>query len=585
MVRTAWRATLPAITAALAMTGCLEAPPPGPVIAPEIEFFGKADTLIYIGDTARFEVTHAPRSAEVTGYAWTFSRNEGRGPVRWDSVETVEPFLERVFRPEQAGYHDIQVKLLGVEQAWLDYFGFRVRVDLGRPKLSLETARELPFGPGNRIQVKASDPDGRIVRYHWSTVYGTFTDSSDIPEWALPDSLIEGQSIYCRVRDEDGQVSDTLSQFIRFRSKGTYGWVRDGLTGISALAGGGFLVAGTTQSFDSRHGDAWLARIDADGMLLAQATVKRSHAFGAVGTGRFNALAGGSGTYLAVGAYRDSTHDDGLFALVNAEGKVLAQGFAEGKGNQEFVAAAALESGSWLAVGRSSTSLPAPDTTSGLLGFISPAGSLQSTSLLTRGRSLQFYCATATDDGNALVGGTGFLDSRTSSGFLYKISPTGDSLWLRPADPGGFTWVHPRALIACRAGGFALLAIGNDGAFVQRLDGEGRTQWTRILYTLQGEPARAGSLAETPDGDFLAGLDLPYKAQPYSGVQLTRLDALGAVKWTRRLGRYEDDIQAVAAVPGGGFAAAGTLSRSDDMGVTTPLSWILRLADDGKVMW
>lgn len=567
-------------SAALALAGCLEDPPP-PKPLPELEVFGTGDTMVYIGDTARFSVRTVPSNVAVTGYAWTFSREEGRyDPVQYDSAETTGPFLTRVFRAEEAGRHSIGVELLGVTGSWWHIqppgFSFPVRVDPGRPGLTLDSESELPFGPGNRLRAKAQDPNGRVEKYHWSTTYGTFTDSTDIPEWTLSDSLLGYQDIYCRARDEDGQFSDTVRKSVRFTPRGLYGSVRDHFAGVNALPGGGFLAAGQTQSFDTRRGDAWLARLDAEGRLIAHATVKRSHVFGTDGTGWFNALAPGEpGSHLAVGAYRDSTHNEGFFAVADAQGKVLTQGFEEGAGQQEYQAAAWLQSGLWVAVGNSVTRVGQQDTSSGLLSFIRPDGTHASRKV-SRGRSLSFHCVAPTADGNVLAGATGAVNFTAQGGFLYKATPAGDTLWSRPVDPGGFPLLIPHALIACKAGGFAMLGFAYDGALIHRLDAEGKVQWTRVISKVPGEWPRAGSLVEIPDGDILAAVDLPYKANPNSGLLFTRLDAQGTIKWSRRLGRADDGVEAVAAVQGAGIAAVGSLSNS---------AWLLRLGEDGKVLW
>lgn len=572
---------------ALSLAGCLDEDPPAYRFTKPVDVFGTGDTLVYIGDTARFSVRTAPKDVGAGGFAWILHRGYEEKP--YDSVETAGPVLERVFTAAEAGRHAIRVRALGMDEYQYDWtpFGFFVRVDLGRPAVALDTVKEFPFGSGNRYRVRATDPDGRVVKYHWSTVYNTFTDSTDGPVWALPDTLLDGESIYCRVRDDKGQYSDTARISIRVLPRGIYGTVRDDFRGILPMADGGFLAAGHTQSFDTRLGEPWVARLDSSGALTARTTVKASASFGVYGTGRFNGItAGASDFHLAFGVYsdsRDTTRNDILVAAFDGNGRLRTQGIQLAPGDQELAACARLANGDWMAVGSSLPNRVTRDTTFGLVALVGSHGTLDSTRVLKRGASLTFKCIAPTADGNALVGAVGTVNFSTQAGYLYKLTPAGDSLWAKPIELGGFAFITPHALIACKAGGFALLAFGSNGALVHRLDEEGKVRWTRMVPSAKEEWPRAGSLAEDPMGGLLVGLDLPFKANP-PGIQLTRLDDGGEILWSRRLGRYEDDLYTLAAVPSGGFIAAGSLMQRIEFG-TAASAWVFRFDMQGRMLW
>lgn len=562
--------------AALSLCGCMatdpkparQAPP-----LPEVEIFGTGDTLVYIGDSARFSLSLAPDIADVEFYRWRIS-SDGVS----DTVDTQEPALARAWGKDQAGSYLILVGIKTRSRYLIEPFAFSIRVDSGVPELKPDTMEEFPFGAGNRFKVKARDPNGTLAKFYWSTKADTFTDSTDGPEWILPDTLLGYASIYCEARDDSGLRSKTLLQGIRVNPK-TYGTLRDDFRGLAALPDGSLLAAGHTESFDTRKGEPSIAKIDAKGGMIARTTVKRSQDFGKYGLGYFHSLspAGAGAGFVAAGFYRDSTQDDGLLAGIDAEGNVAWKAFiAADSGHQSFAASLQADAGHHIAVGYSIPDIRRRDTTFALLAAVDPAGAILFTKTFRHGNRLSFQSLAKTKDGNILVAaaGEGQAPGYGQAGWLYKLTPGGDSLWARPIGQFGLPAIDPQALVACRNGGFALLLNSRGQSQLVRLDEEGQVLWSKVLFTVKDEWIRGGTLIETAAGDFLLACNLPNPAQP-SGIALFKYDAQGNLAWRRSLGTYSDYVYGLAELPSGGFAAAGSI------GSTT--AWIFRFDGNGKM--
>lgn len=578
------KSALPALV--LALAGCLQLQvqePRGPALPPDVEIFGTGDTLAYVHDTARFAVSLAPPIEDVESYVWKVRRSGSDSVL--DSVATPGPALARVWT--KAGLHSIGVEARTTADYWMPPFAFSIRVDSGLAVIALDTTSQYPFGSGNRFRVQARDPDGSVVKYHWSTRPDRFMDSTDVPEWSLPDTLLDYADVYCRVRDDKGFFSATARKSLRFLPKGVHGALQDDFRGLVVLPDGGFLAVGRTRSFDSRLGEPWVARLDGMGALEAWSTLKRSGEFGVFGSGEFHAIAAGAGgDYIAVGAYRDSTHDDALIAGVDAAGSLRWRIFVGDSGHQVFRAGVQADGGRHVAVGSTVPDARKTDSTEALVAVVSPAGGLLHAKAFRKGKRLDFRCVARAADGNLVVGAMGPTVTAGAEGWaghLYKLTPDGDSLWARPIDRPVAGWLQPHSLAACRGGGFALLSLGYGHSVLQRLDEDGKTVWARTLSAVPEEWARSGSLAESPEGDLLVGIDLPHSARP-PGILLAKLDAAGNLLWSRQLARADDVLHAVAALPTGGFAAAGSINRQ---GPTLPYTaaWIFRFDPEGKMLW
>jgi hypothetical protein len=462
-------------------------------------------------------------------------------------------------------------------------FTFSVRVDSGAPRIEPDSATVFPFGHGNVYRVRASDPNGSVSKYLWSTRSDRFTDSTDGPSWILPDSLVHNPSIYFRARDNDGILSNEGRASLTIIPK-VFGGNSDYFQGLAQLPGGGMLAVGYTGTLETRLGEPWAATFTGAGRLKDQVTVKRHTTFGIYGSGAFESLSPASnGGFIATGFYKDSTHEDGLAAKFDGDGALLWKTFLNGPGHQRYQTSVQTQSENHILFGYSKLNPPLWDTTLGLLSAISPTGEILFSKTLSRGKALSFYSATLMEDGNILVVALGSFNLSQQRPFLYKLTPEGEILWERVLDIAGSVSGLPHRLKPSRTGGFGLLIHAHGKSVVLRLDKEGAVVWQRDFFAMDQERALYGDLLETPEGDWIVACSLPNKAIP-SGIRIQRLNSLGEPVWHRNVGTYSDRIQSLTMDSTGTFIAAGGFSNLPETSYSGA-AWILGFSSDGRLLW
>src|SRR6185369_9639144 len=98
--------------------------------------------------------------------------------------------------------------------------------------------------------------------------------------------------------------------------------------------------------------------------------------------------------------------------------------------------------------------------------------------------------------------------------------------------------IIPRKLIACQAGGFALLADQNDRTLVIRLDESATTQWVHDIPLDQR--AEGGSLTENPGGELVLLFTHASQYQVPRRMEARKLSATGKTLWKKTWHGFEE---------------------------------------------
>jgi len=142
-----------------------------------------------------------------------------------------------------------------------------------------------------------------------------------------------------------------------------------------------------------------------------------------------------------------------------------------------------------------------------------------------------------------------------------------------------------KAMIQTRDGGFAITGFiqsykgGSSDVYVVKLDGNGKTEWTRSVGGPKDE--EGSSIVQTKDGGYaIAGYTNSYGAGG-EDVYVVKLDKTGNVKWTKTLGGKSDDRGfSIIEAKDGGLVIAGS---SDSYKVE--YEYIIKLDSQGNVKW
>src|SRR3989442_12321762 len=122
---------------------------------------------------------------------------------------------------------------------------------------------------------------------------------------------------------------------------------------------------------------------------------------------------------------------------------------------------------------------------------------------------------------------------------------------------------------------------GTDQAWVFKLDQAGNVEW-QFAYGGNGDSG-ACCVKETHDYGFIVTGDTSAFGSGLANIWVLKLDHRGNVEWQNAYGgtgvQHPYSIQ---ETPGGGFIVAGD---TDSFGAGPPHAWLLRLDENGNVLW
>lgn len=298
------------------------------------------------------------------------------------------------------------------------------------------------------------------------------------------------------------------------------------------------VIAGHTDSFGTRTGDAWWLHIDGDGRLLDQRVYGNALPGGAAG-----AAIDPDGGMVVVGAHtldlftdRDAwAHHVGRSGVIDWE-----WGFDADPGLHSFLAVAAT-TGGYIAVGSTAISTSPP--------IHAWAVSLDhSGNVIWQQRYNGGVAEVADLVVQTLDGGYAIAGWSTSSGagsrdlWLLKVSGTGTIQWQKTY--GGADQEEATGLIQTADGGYAVSAFTNTfaasghAAWLLRLDGSGNVVWQKVMG--DAEWSDFHNVLRTRDGNLICTGRISGPSSNDLWVVKFR-DSDGAVLWQRAYEGTEGD--------------------------------------------
>ncbi len=157
--------------------------------------------------------------------------------------------------------------------------------------------------------------------------------------------------------------------------------------------------------------------------------------------------------------------------------------------------------------------------------------------------SASFGLHQTADSGIILSANTNSFGAGGYDFLLVKLSRTGNFLWARtiggPGDESATDAILTSDGGYCMTGNTKSFGAGASDVYVVKLDAAGNLQWTRTI----GGPANdyAMTMVQTKDGGYaIDGHTYSYGAGLSDGYYI-KLNAAGAVQWTRVIGGAQDD--------------------------------------------
>jgi regulation of enolase protein 1 (concanavalin A-like superfamily) len=283
----------------------------------------------------------------------------------------------------------------------------------------------------------------------------------------------------------------------------TYGGTRsDNAYSVSRTSDGGYIVVGTTNSWDPSGYDIWLIRTDSQG----DAFWARTYGGSDYDIGRSVLQTSDSGFIVAGYAYTKSTGYDIYLVRTNANGDTL-----------------------W------TRTLGGPEADYAYSLAEAPYGSF-----IVLGNTVSF--------------GAGAKDV-----WLIKVDSNGNPLWVRTY--GGSKDDVGRSVVQTSGGGFIVAGYtlsygaGSSDVWLIRIDSNGDTLWTRTYGGSDNDEGH--SVVETADGGYIiAGETKRFLTQV--DVYLIGVDSVGDTLWTRAYGGAQgDEGHSIIETSDGGYIVAG----------------------------
>jgi hypothetical protein len=446
---------------------------------------------------------------------------------------------------------------------------------------------------GNGFSASAKDNSVRIG----STIVSEVLEAT---ETALTIKIPAGATsakVHVSVNGKEMASSGALVVVNQFFWQKLYGGMRDehGMA-VAPVAGGGYLIAGTSESTDGDVGrnngltDMWVVKLNADRSIAWQKVFGGS---GSDGATSIAALADGS---CVVAGYTSSTNGDGtgnhgstdyFIYKLDAGGNVVWKRILGGTAGDMANAVIATSNG-FVVAGYSSSTNGDVTGNHGLSDYWIVW--LDANGTLIRQRSYGGYdydqanSITSTADGGYMVaGGTMSTDGDVTGNngsydyWILKLNATGDIEWQKSY--GGSGSDKPQSIAAAKDGGYYIAGNsnsnngdvtgnhGNDDYWVVKLNANGNIAWQRslggslldhglaVVATKDGGCAVAG-LGTSVDGDLTGN-------HGKSESWIVRLDAKGSLVWQRACGGKNSETGSALISTGSSFTVLGYSNSSD----------------------
>jgi hypothetical protein len=288
---------------------------------------------------------------------------------------------------------------------------------------------------------------------------------------------------------------------------------------------GGFLVVGSSTSFNSAKTFAWIVRIDQDGNMLWNRTYEERD-----GSEFRSALKTDDGFVLVGDALSSSGDEDGWIVRIDKLGNAL-----------------------WnLTVGSEETA--------------------------------KFFSGAELSDGFILVGLSYPMGRNASDAWVVKIDRSGKVLWSK--NYGGNGDNAFRAVVATGkneyvcAGYTNLIGNGDYDVWLVKIDENGTLQWSSTYGGVESDMGYA--LTVTKNGYVIAGETHSF-GNGDAKAFIVKTDLDGKLLWQRAYGGQQfDSIDSIIPSSSGGYVVAGfTFS----FGKGQRDFWIFNIDDSGNVLW
>lgn len=348
----------------------------------------------------------------------------------------------------------------------------------------------------------------------------------------------------------------------------------DMFRGVEAAPDGGYIIAGTTDSFGAGRRDGWIIKLDEDGQVEWQRTYG-----GKAGDVIRSIRQSSDGGFVTAGLTYSFDSGGGDFWMMKFD---ASQNFEwqRSYGGGGFDMAHSIEptlDGGYLLAGFT-TSFGAKEKDYFVIK-VDESGEVQWQKRYGGAGDDVIRIAKQTSDGKYLVAGFTHSFGQKGDIMVLKLDSTGDLEWQKRYGGAGFE--EPSSILEAPDGYIILEQSvsfsGNTDAWVFKVDKDGNMLWQQRHGGSSFDELSAARAM--PDGGFIAAGETRSFGSHYEDYWVVRFDSEGNVMWQKHYGGDGvDEAEAIALTPEGGSIVVGT---TKSFGASDEDIWILRLDSSG----
>ena len=359
----------------------------------------------------------------------------------------------------------------------------------------------------------------------------------------------------------------------------TYGgYENDSAVAAEEVSGGGFVLAGETGSFGVRGTDAWVVRVDAGGGMVWERSYGDgnddvANAIRVTSDGGF--VVAGTTESFGVGA------DGAMWVLkLDGDGGVDWQKtIAGGSGNSVAIAGG----GGYFVAG--ATTVHGAGSSDAWVVKLANDGTVEWQNTYGDTQNDVAYTVAATDDDGCVVAGWTSRGTMYAQIWVMKLAADGSVTWSKSIGGTGDGGEDARAIQQTSDGGFIVVGwtmsygAGDADVWVIKLDSAGDVEWQN---TYGGTAADRGfGVSQVSGGGYLvAGRSESFGAGG-ADMWLLRLQSGGAVDWQRTYGSsYDEQARATFETSSDYYVVVG---KDAYYGASGEDFWLIKMDTDGNV--
>jgi Mg-chelatase subunit ChlD len=439
----------------------------------------------------------------------------------------------------------------------------------------------------------ATDPDGDQILYRFFVNDTLMTDWRTEKTWTwIPNA--GSHRIEAQVRD--GKHADPNGyddrKSARFEISGT-----DSASSVQQTGDGGYIIAGTTDSYGAGQDDAWLIKTDSDGNELWNRTFG-----GPKDDSTYSVQQTTDGGYIIAGTTESygAGQDDAWLIKTDSSGNKLWDKTFGGPKDDSTNSVQQTTDGGYIIAGTTCSYSDADPCDAWLIKTDSSGNKLWDKTLklsyYQEGFGSRAYSVQQTTDGGYIVG-CPWGESEDRDVYLTKVDANGNTLWMKPfhkpqssrtacsvqqTTDGGYIIVG-NSLIYITTG----ISVENyEISWLIKTDTSGNLLWDKTFgKTEHGEYMSANSIRQTSDGGYIIAGSKSGSVYELDDVYLIKLDAGGNLRWDKTFGGVlwkNDGANSVQQTTDGGYIIAGYTQLYPSEGCD---AWLIKTDSAGNKLW